>query len=82
MPPRKKARGAQATAASTPTANDDAMDIDEPQTGANPKSAEAQEALKQNECWTDDQVASLFKGVIRWKPAGKRAQKNPLQLDH
>lgn len=72
MPPRKKARGAQAAAASTTATNDDAMDIDNPQAGANPASAEAQEALKQNECWTDDQVASLFKGVIRWKPAGKR----------
>lgn len=77
MPPRKKARaGGQAAATpTTPATNDDAMDIDTPQTGdAKSTSPENQEALKQNECWTDDQVASLFKGVIRWKPAGKRTR--------
>lgn len=73
MPPRKKARASLAQAARTPSAprDDDAMDVDTPQAQADAEAAtKAAEALKLNECWTDDQVASLFKGVIRWKPAG------------
>lgn len=68
MPPKKKSRAAaQATATPTPAPTDDAMEIDAPESGP----AATQEAVrKTNECWTDDQVASLFKGVIRWKPAG------------
>lgn len=70
MPPKKRARG---QAAATPSAarDDDAMDIDAPQTSATPAAAAAKaNAQGFNDLWTDDQVASLFKGVIRWKPAG------------
>lgn len=77
MPPRKKARATLVQSASTPSAakDDDAMDIDTPQGQGKSASkaaaaAAAADVLKHNECWTDDQVASLFKGVIRWKPAG------------
>lgn len=70
MPPRKKARGSLAQQSAAASARDDnAMDIDAPEDQE--AAAKAAEALKCNESWTDDQVASLFKGVIRWKPAGR-----------
>lgn len=73
MPPRKRARGSQAAATPTPVRDDDAMDVDTPPAGDNADDAgETKEPENNfNELWTDDQVASLFKGVIRWKPAGQ-----------
>ncbi|KAF7558727.1 hypothetical protein G7046_g5418 [Stylonectria norvegica] len=71
MPPRKRARAStQPTATSTPAHDeDDAMDVDTPQ--ADNAAEEMKEAADNlNDLWTDDQVASLFKAVIRWKPAG------------
>lgn len=50
------------------------MDVDTPQTGDQDASSEIREQEPDNnynDLWTDDQVASLFKGVIRWKPAGQ-----------
>lgn len=75
MPSRKRARG-QAVV-STPAHDDDTMDLDDTTqvddtlnaTTADGKSSYAQ-------LWTDDQVASLFKGVIRWKPAGSSSDSN------
>lgn len=68
MPPKKRARGA---AAATPSAarDDDAMDVDTPEAG-DAAAAGSSSLPNLNNLWTDDQVASLFKGVIRWKPAG------------
>ncbi|KAF5688373.1 EAF7 Esa1 associated subunit of the 4 histone acetyltransferase complex [Fusarium circinatum] len=74
MAPRKRARASTQTVATpTPARDDDAMDVDTPQTGDNEDSSETKEQQPDNnynDLWTDDQVASLFKGVIRWKPAG------------
>lgn len=76
MPPKKRARGAATPqrTVSTPTAtkSDDAMDIDTPRSSTPSKSAapKAPAVNIHNDMWTDDQLSSLFKGVIRWKPAG------------
>lgn len=70
MPPRKRGRPS-AQAAASPTPDKDAMDVDTPKAKAiAPDDALKEEIASRNDLWTDDQVASLFKGVIRWKPAG------------
>ena len=67
MPPRKKTKGS-VRATSTPVEpEEDAMAIDTPQ---------VEEPQHPNfgilkDPWTDEQETSLFKGVIKWKPAGQ-----------
>lgn len=69
MPPKKRARGGvQAAATPTTSRDDDAMDVDTPQAGGTPADKDGVPA--HSDLWTDDQIASLFKAVIRWKPAG------------
>jgi hypothetical protein len=66
MPPRKKAKGNTGTT-STPAADEDSMVIDTPQAEEPQKST--YDILK--DPWTDEQETSLFKGIIKWKPAGE-----------
>lgn len=77
MPPKKKARGGASQTASTPNTarSEDAMDIDTPRSSSPSKRAQSSIPPMpsidiHNDMWTDDQLSSLFKGVIRWKPAG------------
>ncbi|KAL2061921.1 hypothetical protein VTL71DRAFT_7299 [Oculimacula yallundae] len=68
MPPRKKTKGS-VRAPSTPAADEDPMAVDTPQPDtAEAESKPAYDILK--DPWTDEQETSLFKGIIRWKPAG------------
>ncbi|KAB8290070.1 hypothetical protein EYC80_010396 [Monilinia laxa] len=64
MPPKKKKGSTRA--ASTPVEDQDAMAIDTPQKIEPPKPA--YNILK--DPWTDEQETSLFKGIVKWKPAG------------
>ncbi|KAI0899966.1 CT20-domain-containing protein [Annulohypoxylon nitens] len=84
MPPKRKSKGATLAEVSTPKASstprdEDAMDVDTPQAADTPRAADTPTASKPslpppseilNNLWTDDQEASLFKAVIRWKPSG------------
>lgn len=68
MPPRKKARGG-GQIASTPGHDDgDSMAVDTPE---GPESPEKTPYDPLQDPWTDEQETSLFKGIIRWKPAGE-----------
>ncbi|TLD21316.1 hypothetical protein PspLS_09001 [Pyricularia sp. CBS 133598] len=72
MPPRKRGRSSLATTTAA-AQEDDAMEIDTPQAASTPTTITApttHPTVDLTSPWTDDQVASLFKGIIRYKPAG------------
>jgi MRG-binding protein len=67
MPPRKKTKGSTRATSTPVEPEEDAMAIDTPQVEAPPNPS--YDMLK--DPWTDEQETSLFKGVIKWKPAGQ-----------
>lgn len=82
-PKRNKGTGRTSLGVGTPKtptpAHEDSMDIDTPQPADTPRATETPSAGRPNQAsatelladvWTDDQTASLYKGIIRWKPAG------------
>ena len=69
MPTKKRGRGPASTATAV-AHNDGAMEVDTPQGSDGLDTVLADSITTSNDMWTDDQVASLFKGVVRWKPAG------------
>lgn len=77
MPPRKKTAKGSVRAPSTPAADEDAMAIDTPQPSEPPKPSDLEPAQPAEPAyditkdpWTDEQETSLYKGIIKWKPAG------------
>lgn len=67
MPPKKRGRPSTRNA-STPVQDEDSMVIDTPEIEDTSKKDDY-DFLK--DPWTDEQETSLFKGIIRWKPAGQ-----------
>ena len=73
MAPKKRAR-ASTRNASTPAQDEDSMVVDTPDVVETPDIAgsikkDDYDVLK--DPWTDEQETSLFKAIIRWKPAGE-----------
>ncbi|KAK7957116.1 CT20 family protein [Apiospora aurea] len=79
MPPKRKGRASLASNSTpktpTPLPDDSAMDVDTPHDADTPRAADTPVATQPSQpmpsdAWTDDQVASLLKAIIRWKPTG------------
>jgi len=68
MPPKKKAK-ASIQASSPPAADDESMVAASPIKPAEEQQKPQYDILK--DPWTDEQETSLFKGIIKWKPAGR-----------
>ncbi|KAI3338785.1 chromatin modification-related protein EAF7-domain-containing protein [Ustulina deusta] len=83
MPPKRKSKAlvevSTPKASATPAHDEDAMDVDTPKASETPRAADTPVAAKPNhppesevlgDLWTEDQISSLFKAIIRWKPSG------------
>lgn len=66
MPPKKRSRQRSRTV-STPAG--DAVEQAEEETPS-PMKVDLEMESVISDAWTDEQEISLFKGMIRWKPAG------------
>ncbi|KFY58572.1 hypothetical protein V497_04755 [Pseudogymnoascus sp. VKM F-4516 (FW-969)] len=67
MPPRKKTRGGGRIASTPGHDEGDSMVVDTPEDQESPEKPEYDPL---QDPWTDEQETSLYKGIIRWKPAG------------
>ncbi|KAI0100839.1 chromatin modification-related protein EAF7-domain-containing protein [Nemania sp. FL0031] len=83
MPPKRKSKAlaevSTPKASATPAHDEDAMDIDTPKASETPRAADTPVTAKPNQppesevlgdLWTEDQISSLFKAIMRWKPSG------------
>ncbi|EKD19641.1 uncharacterized protein L3040_002016 [Drepanopeziza brunnea f. sp. 'multigermtubi'] len=70
MPPRGKKTKGSARAPSTPAGDDDIVATALPQTEKSASNTPKPAYNILNDPWTDEQETSLFKGIIKWKPAG------------
>ncbi|KAK5624906.1 hypothetical protein RRF57_000622 [Xylaria bambusicola] len=85
MPPKRKSKASLAEvstpkASVAPAQDDDAMDVDTPgKASETPRATDTPIAAKPNQPtesevlgdpWTEDQISSLFKAIIKWKPSG------------
>ncbi|KAI0404588.1 chromatin modification-related protein EAF7-domain-containing protein [Xylaria palmicola] len=83
MPPKRKSKVmaeiSTPKASATPAHDEDAMDVDTPKASETPRAADTPVTAKPNHppeseilgnLWTEDQISSLFKAIIRWKPSG------------
>lgn len=83
MPPKRKSKAlaevATPKASATPGQDDDSMDVDTPKASETPRAADTPVVAKPNlpseaevlgDPWNEDQISSLFKAIIRWKPSG------------
>lgn len=68
MPPRKRAARGSLRNASTPTLDEDSTIAETPE--ASFVASPTKPGFDPKDPWTDEQETSLFKGIIRWKPAG------------
>ncbi|KAI8946195.1 chromatin modification-related protein EAF7-domain-containing protein [Xylaria longipes] len=84
MPPKRKSKAmaevSTPKASVTPAHDEDAMDVDTPKVSSEtPRAADTPVNTKPNhppesevlgDLWTEDQISSLFKAIMRWKPSG------------
>lgn len=69
MPPKKKNRAVGQKP--SPPQDEDSTAINTPEPAETPKPPKKPPCGLLKDPWTDEQETSLFKGIVRWKPAGE-----------